>query len=189
MPKTIREEKEALRKAALAKTRSLSKAYMESSDRIILEKVLALPAFRDAKVIFTYVSMTGEPDTHELIERALKDGKKVAVPRCRKNGVMDLKIITDLSDLSEEGAFGIQEPPGDAEDAEPGEVDLAVVPCVMAGKDGQRLGHGGGYYDRFLEVFRGISVILCYSELTGEIPREEHDLAADLVITEANHAV
>lgn len=143
----------------------------------------AVNRYRSAKKIFCFVSaMPGEPDTGEIIRRALADGKTVCVPRCGKSGKMDAVEISALSELVA-GAYGIPEPPREypAEDIDT--IDFAVVPGLSFDEDGGRMGRGGGYYDRFLEKFNGFSLGLCPKELkSDEIPRESCDKAVNQVI-------
>ena len=63
--------------------------------------------------------------------------------------------------------------------------DLIIVPCLAAGRNGERLGHGGGYYDRFLASSTGKTVCLCFKRnILDEIPLDEHDVMMNLIITE-----
>ena len=84
-----------------------------------------------------------------------------------------------------EGAYGILEPPADAPRVDVDEVDFAVLPCLTCNHLGQRLGRGGGYYDRFLAHYRGGTVLLCRERLIREeIPLEPHDYPIPWVLTE-----
>ena len=84
------------------------------------------------------------------------------------------------------GAMRIPEPHADGEAAEPGTLELAVVPCVTAAKDGARLGHGAGYYDRFLRLHACKTICLCYGKMLADaLPMDEHDIWMDFVVTEA----
>ena len=100
------------------------------------------------------------------------------------SGVMELRQITDLRQLSP-GTFGIPEPPADAPALPADAIDFAVLPCVTCNHLGHRLGHGGGYYDRFLSQYRGGTVLLCREQLIRqEIPVEPHDYPVPWVLTE-----
>ena len=91
--KIMTELKAELRKRLLMARSGLSKKYCQQADRAILEKLLAQPVYRRAKVIFTYVSTEAETDTRHLIRLALAAGKTVAVPKCTEKGMMKaLKI-------------------------------------------------------------------------------------------------
>ena len=98
--------------------------------------------------------------------------------------VMEAKKITDRSQLNK-GTFGILEPSADAETIPVEEIDFAVVPCVTCNKIGQRLGHGGGFYDRYLEGAEMDCALVCREEtMTAAIPTETHDKKFDLIVTE-----
>ena len=97
---------------------------------------------------------------------------------------MELRVLTPL-DHSVSGAYGILEPPADAPQTDADEVDFAVLPCVTCNHLGQRLGQGGGYYDRFLAHYRGGTVLLCRETLIREeIPLEPRDMPVPWVLTE-----
>lgn len=96
---------------------------------------------------------------------------------------MELRQITDLRQLSP-GTFGIPEPPADAPVLPADAIDFAVLPCVTCNHLGQRLGHGGGYYDRFLSQYRGGTVLLCREQLIrpgdpGGTPRLSGSMGTD----------
>ena len=81
--------------------------------------------------------------------------------------------------------LNIPEPPAENEAAAPGELDLAVVPCVTTTTAGARLGYGGGCYDRFLRLHRCPTMCLCYGRiLADELPTDENDVRMDVVVTE-----
>ena len=111
-----------------------------------------------------------------MIERILKDGKRLIVPKCNtKERVMELYEITSLNQLVI-GAYNIPEPSGAARRVERDEVCLAVVPALAFDRSGARLGYGGGYYDKFLSGFCGYSVGLAYPQcMADELPYEEFD--------------
>ena len=175
------------RKRALVKRQreALTDAYMKEADVRIAAAVTDSEAFRRAGSVFCYVSVPGEPDTAPVIEAALAAGKQVAVPRCIGRGVMEAVLISSRDDLSSTGKFGIPEPAEGLPVIEPGDLDLLLVPCVACTKDRARLGHGMGYYDRFMEKAGGVSMALCYAQLLqARIPEEEHDRRPDIVVTE-----
>ena len=153
------------------------------ADSAIFNSVTSLKEFKNAHTIFIYLSTADEPETDAIITEALRAGKKVCVPRCRKAPQMDAVVIRSLSAFKT-GAYGIREPLG-SETVEKENIDLAIIPCVKAGTDGRRLGHGKGYYDCFMSGGRFLKVCLCYSEnITDEIETEEHDILMDIVITQ-----
>ncbi|MBQ7153501.1 MAG: 5-formyltetrahydrofolate cyclo-ligase [Clostridia bacterium] len=179
--------KEGLRKKARTRLNGLPAEIQAEASRAITEKLLSSPLFSACKTLFVYVSIPGEPDTARLIRSAIKSGKTVCVPRCGKDGKMDAVPIGDLSQLTGAGPFGIPQPNGNIAPIDPKKIDLVIVPCVAAGTSGERLGHGAGYYDRFLAACPGTSVCLCFDALlTDGIPMERHDVFMENVITEKN---
>ena len=179
------QEKKALRTSLRQKRRAFSPHDCEHWDAAMCTHLLSMPEYLQASTIFCYVSTPEEPGTQTLLAFALADGKQLCVPRCRENGIMDLCMISSLADLRP-GAYGLLEPPAHALTLQPEEIDLAIVPCIACTRDGQRLGQGGGYYDRFLPKFSGDAVLLCREALVlKSLPTEPHDCMISTVVTEA----
>jgi 5-formyltetrahydrofolate cyclo-ligase len=180
----IKQWKASVRKQMLKRRAGLGKGYRVSADQAILKRILGMESYRQANVLFTYVSMEGEVDTREVILRALADGKQVAVPRCGKGGIMSAHRIKSMEELRP-GAFGILEPVESCEETRPEDMEFVLVPCVCCCGSGVRLGYGGGYYDRFLPGTPAVRAALCWEKMMAEdIPREKHDCAMDFVVTE-----
>ena len=180
----VNARKKNLRGEMLQKRAALDRDYIRSAGDSIQRRVLSSEEYRRAKSVFVYVSVDGEPPTDLIIRTALKNGKRVYVPKCISAHTMEAVRLSDPEDLVP-GAYGIPEPVEIAEIASPAELDLVIVPCVAASPDGARLGHGAGYYDRFLENAAGRTVCLCFKEtLRGDIPTEEHDAVMGKVVTE-----
>ncbi len=176
--------KQELRALCRRRLNALTESCRREAGERITARILASDAFREAKAVFCYVSVPPEPDTRRLIAEALKAGKTVCVPRCGAAGRMDAVRIRALSELKA-GRFGIPAPDGAAEPFPKEAIDLCLVPCLSAGKDGTRLGHGGGYYDRFLAGIQARKICLCYRKmLTEGLPAEETDVRMDAVITD-----
>lgn len=164
---------------------ALTAEYRAFADCAIYSLVQQSEAWQSAKRIFIYVSMWAEPDTRALIGTALREGKSVYVPLCCPDRVMKAVHIMNPDELRP-GTLGIPEPPADGEAAQPGSLDLAIVPCITATADGARLGHGAGYYDRFLRLHACPALCLCYGQmLADELPMDENDIWMDGVATEA----
>ena len=177
--------KRSLRREMLSKRASLSGAYIRSAGEAIAGRLLKSGAYARARSVFVYVSVDNEPPTFGIIKAALADGKKVYVPKCAGPGEMAAARIRAMEDLAP-GAYGIPEPKTVTGSAAPEDLDLVIVPCVAASRDGKRLGHGAGYYDRFLENGAGRAVCLCFEKmLRDDIPQGEHDVLIPWVLTEA----
>ncbi len=187
----IQLEKKILRRCLRQQRRSLDEGYRREADVRICGYVTALPVFREAGLIFTYVSAGDEVDTGAIIDKALAAGRRVAVPRCVPDcpGVMEACEIHSPDDLRP-GAFGLLEPPENCPAVRPEEISLCIVPCLSADEEnGARLGYGGGYYDRFLPKTPGIRMALCReASLSDGLIREEHDVPMDILVTE-NHVI
>ncbi len=180
----LHDKKKQLRKAVTARLKALPETYRVKASARIAEQVFALPEYCAANRIFLFVSMPTEPDTLPIIRQALRDGKRVYVPKCVSRTEMLAVRIRDLNDLKP-GAYGISEPQDCSETVEPNGLDLIVVPCVSAWTDGRRLGHGAGYYDRFLKGNADKTVCLCFrAAMSPDIPTDENDVRMRRVITE-----
>ena len=150
-------------------------------DKKIQDRILESRWWRDAATVFCYVSTDSEPDTHILLKQALEQGKTVLVPKCVSRTEMVTVRIRSLEELKT-GTWGIMEPEGN--EVWSGQIDLAVVPCVAVTKNGVRLGHGAGYYDRFLQESKVKKICLCYAERVFEkIPCGQTDIRMDAVVT------
>ena len=181
---TRTEEKQQLRRTMRALESGLSARYKAESSRAIAARLMAMPEYQEADTVFCFVGTDREIDTYPILEDVLAAGKRLCVPRCVGKGIMELRQVTDLWQLIP-GAFGILEPSADAPLIAVDEVDFAVLPCVTCNYLGQRLGQGGGYYDRFLSHYRGGTVLLCREKLIREeIPLEPHDYPVPWVLTE-----
>lgn len=148
--------------------------------------VLASNEWKNAETVFVFASMGNEPDTMLLLLNAMKEGKRLCVPKITGDGKMEAVEIKNISELKC-GKFGILEPAEGCTSVEKSGIDLIVMPCLAADEKGNRLGRGGGYYDRFCEEVSSNKIIICPEMLLmkcGEIPTEEHDVSADIIATE-----
>ncbi len=184
----IPSEKNKIRTQLKGITRALTKEYKLKASESIARQCIECDEYKRAGNIFIYISMDGEPDTRAIIRQAFADGKRVYVPRCLSDGIMEAVRISSFADL-EPGHYGISEPKASIEATPTDEFDsdtaVAFVPCVGATLDGRRIGHGAGYYDRFLEGRRMKKLMLVYGQqIVEELPCDEHDLILDRVICE-----
>ncbi len=180
---SINEEKERFRKTAKAVRASIENK--EETSEQIAKKLFSLECYKNCESLFAYFSYPQEVSTKRIIEKALFDGKKVALPRCESESKMSFYYIESDSVL-ENGKFkGILEPKETGEKAFFCKNALILVPALAFGKNGSRLGHGKGFYDRFLPSFKGERIGLCFSKLLFDsLPEDEFDLRVSLVITE-----
>ena len=181
---TRKEQKQRLRSAIRRRSAQLPMRYREEADRAIAARLVAMPEYQAADTVFCFVGTPREINTRPILEHALSGGKALCVPLCTGPGIMELRRITGLEQLSP-GAYGILEPPSESPALSVDEVDFAVLPCLTCNHAGHRLGQGGGYYDRFLARYRGAAVLVCRERLIWEeIPLEPHDCPIPWVLTE-----
>ncbi len=154
-------------------------------DARITDRLISLDEYKNSGVLLAFVSKDIEVDTEAIIKNALKNGKTVAVPRCEsQSGVMSFYIIKSYDDL-EIGYFNIPEPKVYCEKLRSFDDSLCLVPGLAYDKLGYRVGFGGGYYDRFLSGYSGVSVGMCYSDcVADELPVDEYDRKINVLVTD-----
>lgn len=180
---TTRAHKQALRQTLKAQRAALTQARRAEMDAAITEQVLALPPYCACTILFSYVSVREEVDTRALIQAALRDGKQVAVPRCEGKRMVFYRI--DSLEQLVLGRYDLPEPPVGVP-AVPDNHSICLVPGFSFDRSGARVGYGGGFYDRFLPDFPGVSVGLCYAPLLANtpLPSEPHDCDVDFVVSD-----
>ena len=139
-----------------------------------------------AKTIGVTVSRGREVDTKTIIEKAWRDGKRVVVPKCDpESNTMIFRKIDTYHQL-ETVFFGLMEPiESETISVEPDDIDLMIVPGICFDRKGYRIGYGGGYYDRYLKEYQGVTISLAFSfQLLNSLPRETHDVPIEGLITE-----
>ena len=177
-------QKKQYRQEIRKKLAGLSKEYSEEASLRIFSFLREMEVFQRAKTIFCFVSTPEEINTHPIIAYAWNCGKRVAVPKCMEKGHMEAYVIQSEGDL-EEGKFGILEPKDGCEMLEPSQINLIILPCLSCDREGNRLGYGGGYYDRYLEKCGAVRVVICREKLMmEEIPSEPFDQKPHYLITE-----
>ena len=180
----INEEKRDLRRALLEKRGSLSFEVRREKDERLCQTLMQTDAFSHSDTLLAYFPIRNEIDVLPLVEKAFAMGKRVAFPKCERDGKMDFYYVNSISDL-EDGAYGIKEPKETCELFSGSGKALCILPALSFDKNGYRLGYGGGYYDRFLSRFDLTSVGLVYEEFFfDELPRNEHDKKASILIKE-----
>jgi 5-formyltetrahydrofolate cyclo-ligase len=148
-------------------------------------QVLALREWREARTVCLYASFKQELGTTPLLQAALRDGKRLVLPRARPDGTLDLHAIGDLSSLTS-SSLGIPEPAAGSPKVAPESVDFFLVPGLAFDDEGRRLGYGAGFYDRLLAQARPTAFSLGYGyefQVTPEVPTEPHDRLLQAVAT------
>ncbi len=181
--------KHKLRKEVLDARIALPPHVVAEKSARIIRTLLKLDEYRYASTIMTYLNFRNEVQTGELVKRAMAEGKRVAVPLTDPaSGVLTPSTLNFYPDELEPGAWGILEPKLHCvRPLDPCELDLIVVPGVAFDRRGNRLGYGGGFYDRFLlrtrpEVFY---IAPAYEmQLCDRVPRSSRDVRMHCLITE-----
>ena len=182
-PCSVKEQKALIRAQKKAELCRLEQSYIEQSDEIIAQKLSELPEYKNAKTIFAYYSVGREVSTRALIRAAIRDGRRVALPVSGDGGHLHFRLTDDLDGLVP-GKFGIPEPAA-GDTATPEKDDIIIVPALCCDKYNDRLGHGAGYYDRYLSEHPCFSVCLCRARLLEErIPTENTDARVSMVISD-----
>ncbi len=197
------DEKKAFRKAMLAKRDAIPYENRMEADRARDARIRNWDVYKEAELLLFYVSYRSEADTRLLMKEALEAGRNVAVPKVVGSDMVFYRI-THMNQLVE-GYKGILEPDTErceaitemnsADDGRMQSVTkpalpehaILFVPGCAFDENGGRMGYGGGFYDRFMERYPDVlRVALAYEEqLVEEVPREAHDKAVDVIITEA----
>ena len=181
-------EKRRLREERLAARETLSEQERCVLDDCITQKLLETPEYAEAATVLTYVSVSSEVSTRMFIEGALRDGKKVAVPRCLPEHRLEFVAIASLEQLVA-APFNLLEPakelPAVTEDQKNN--SICIVPALLVDTKGYRLGYGAGFYDRFLSTYPGKKICLAYQQSLSRttLPHTAFDVAVDVVITES----
>ena len=172
--------KAELRKQVLQEMKAIPREQKQAIDQALTEGLLQHPFYQEAKIIAIYLSFPHEFQTQELIEQALRDGKKVLIPKTYPKGRMDF-VVYDPQQLVKT-SFGLLEPQGDLEVVDASQIDLIHVPGLAFTREGYRIGYGGGYYDRYLKHFTGHTLSTVYHYQVQDFIPEKHDIPVEEVL-------
>ena len=174
-------DKKELRRQIREKKRAMTEEQIVAAGERLGELFLACQQYKDAKTIYGYLPYNQEVRTVPMLEQALRDGKRVAVPKCYGDQ-MRFIYMEDLS-LVENGYANITEPIADEPVAED-PTALVLMPGLAFTKEGNRMGYGGGFYDKFLAAEPNHpTVALCYDfQMVDYIPTDDYDIPVDCVL-------
>ena len=174
-------EKTELRKWIRSQKRAMTPVQIETASRILAEKFYATSYYRDAETIYGYLPYNQEVRTVPILQQALLDGKKVAVPKVYDD-TMRFIYLEDLSAVAPSN-MGIPEPIAD-EPVASDKTALVLMPGLAFDPQGNRMGYGGGFYDKFLaDQPNHPTVALCYAfQMVDEIPTDEYDIPVNCVL-------
>ena len=174
-------DKKELRKQIMQRKRAMLPEEIVSKSAELKDLFLASDAYKNAKTIYGYMPYNQEVRTVAIMEQALLDGKRVAVPKVYGD-IMRFIYVTDFAAM-EKSEFGIPEPIADEPVADDSHA-LVLMPGLAFDKEGHRVGYGGGFYDKFLEAEpEHPTVALCYDfQMLPHLQTQEHDIPVDVVI-------
>ena len=180
------ETKKEQRIKAIQARRALSDEQRAEASRRLCLRVSELECFRQAKTLLAYAATWDEADLSSLCSLAEEQGKTVAYPVSYKGGIMEA-YAPESPDALRTGLLGIKAP--DVERSRlilPEELDLVLVPCVAFDEEKRRLGHGGGYYDRYLPGCVNAKFVLVAFEAQKlpEVTTDPHDVLMNVLVTE-----
>ena len=186
----ITEQKRQIRQEMRKILKTQDKLIKKKADEKIFRNLCKNTCVQQSDLILCYYAMPEEPATQEFISEMLRQGKKIALPKCDmsyKGNMMFYEIKNLFSEEIQSGAFGIPEPVNNYP-IELTSNSIILVPALAFTRQGKRLGRGGGYYDRFLYQYPELHKIgICYdSMLMQNLPCELHDCYVDVIITESN---
>lgn len=174
-------DKKELRRSIRDKKRAMTEAEICQRSEKLAELFYASDAYKNAKTIYGYLPYNQEVRTVPMLERALLDGKRVAVPKCYGDE-MKFIYMDDLTKV-EKGYANIPEPIADEPVADD-TTALVLMPGLAFDPQGHRCGYGGGFYDKFLAVEPNHPTLaLCYEfQMFPALETEEHDIPVDYVL-------
>lgn len=167
--------------------RGLGAFEVEARSAATIARVRELPPFASAATILCYVaSKDNEVNTQPLIETLLAEGRTVLVPIAGKDRILNWSRIESMHELAP-ARFGILEPrPEFLRITNPPDDSVAIVPGIAFQPDGYRIGYGGGFYDRFLAHYAGVSIGLAFDvQIVESFPIEAHDVPLHYIVTES----
>ena len=180
-------EKKIVRKEISIIRNSLGKKEKEKLDNQIINNLMNTEDFKKAKSIFIYVSFGSEIDTKKIINYSLEKNKKVYVPKTDKiKKTMEAIEINNLNDLITD-KWGILEPKEANYKNIGNQFDLIIVPGLAFDLEGNRIGYGGGYYDKYISnlKYNCIKIALTYQfQVIKGIKSEKYDIKIQKIITE-----
>lgn len=174
-------DKTALRREIREKKKAMSTEEIETRSARLGELFAQTEAYKNAETIYGYMPYNQEVRTVPILEQAIRDGKRVAVPKVYGD-IMKFIYLEDLTQV-EKSDMGIPEPVADEPVAED-QTALVLMPGLAFDKEGHRIGYGGGFYDKFLmaEPYHP-TVALCYDfQMYAHLDTEEFDIPVDLVL-------
>jgi 5-formyltetrahydrofolate cyclo-ligase len=180
--------KAALRRQLIAARDALPPATRRELSARITPQLLALDAYRQASCVFAYMSFGSEFDTAALVTDALASGRQLCLPRVDRNTRrLELHYVENPDRDLQAGTWGIREPRAECPPADLARIDFVLLPGVAFTPQCDRLGYGGGFYDRLIPRFASRPPLVAASfalQIRDTVPLDANDQRVDVVITE-----
>ncbi len=179
--------KETIRKLVRKQLSAMSPTVAHTKSMAACKRLMTLPEFEKATTVMIYLPIPGEVDVSPLALRGWQEDKTIAAPKLAwdKRHMVPIQIRSLETGLVESRSY-LREP-ADGEPVSLDMLDVVVVPALAYDRKGNRLGRGGGFYDRFLATrdFKGVSVGIAFREqVLDELPVGEHDVPVDIIVTD-----
>jgi 5-formyltetrahydrofolate cyclo-ligase len=176
--------KQDIRKQIEAKRRALDPQWLDGASARIVENFQTLEIFGSAGIVALYKAIGGEVDLDPLFSACWNANKRTCIPTFNaESKIYEMAEVTVETHYST-GHYGIREPLTPAL-LPMSKIDLIAVPGVAFDRAGNRLGRGGGYYDRLLDGFSGVAAAVAFDfQILPEVPAEAHDKPVDILVTE-----
>lgn len=176
-------EKAVWRERFQAARRERSATCLAEASTRIVARLAALPEVQAAGTVHLFWPLPGEVDLRALADRLSAGGTTVALPLVQGKQLAHRRY--QGTDRLVEGPWGLREPALTAPTIAPAEIDVVIVPALALGRDGSRIGYGGGYYDGFLAQTPALRIgVVTADALVGAVPTEPHDARIQLMVTE-----
>ena len=174
--------KKEMRAYIRTKKRAMTEAQIVSASARLGEQFRECALYRNAKTIYGYLPYNQEVRTVPMLEQAIRDGKRVAVPKCYGDQMRFIYINDFVAEVAP-GYANIPEPIADGPVADD-KTALVLMPGLAFDPAGHRIGYGGGFYDRFLSAEPDHPTLaLCYGfQMVEHLQTEEFDIPVDRVL-------
>lgn len=174
-----------LRQEMIHRRNLVSETQYQISGEKVCEKICSLKAYQTAQMIMAYAPFGKELNIWPLIHENIRMGRPIALPRVTGSGTMVFHLVRDIHDLVR-GTYGIMEPDGHTPIITG---DFMIMPGLAFDKYKNRLGYGGGFYDRYLNqcVKKPYTCAVAYEfQIKDQVPALSHDQRPDCIITPDN---
>lgn len=184
--------KEELRKAFLKMRVNFDSKKIEEYSDIVSKSILSHYLYNEMKNIMVYISFKNEVNLKYLIEQSWMNGKNIFIPKTNIVAHTMQPYQINSWDDTIKGNYNLIEPKNNLTPFPIDEIELVLVPGIVFDRKGNRLGYGGGYYDRFFSQFivHPFRIGVCYEfQLIDNLPSEQHDLPMNEIVTEESNII